>query len=120
MINQESVEVCDEVKVHPEVIEELEDKTLDNDCSNELAEFFKVYSDPTRLKIIHLLSIKEICVCDIAETLNITQSATSHQLKLLRSHKLVKSRKDGKQVFYSLDDDHILQILKAGIEHINE
>lgn len=95
-------------------------KILYTDDINNLAEFFKVYSDSTRLKIIHLLSIKEIAVSDIAEALDITQSATSHQLKILRTHRLVKSRKEAKQVFYSLDDNHIVEILNSGIMHMNE
>lgn len=97
-----------------------EKKVLYTDDINNLAEFFKVYSDSTRLKIIHLLSLKEVAVSDIAEALDITQSATSHQLKILRTHRLVKSRKVAKQVFYSLDDQHIIEILNSGILHINE
>lgn len=97
-----------------------EKKVLYTDDINNLAEFFKVYSDSTRLKIIHLLSLKEVAVSEIAEALDITQSATSHQLKILRTHRLVKSRKVAKQVFYSLDDQHIIEILNAGILHINE
>lgn len=122
----EEVEKLDEAVVEPSISKEpkqsntKEKKVLYTDDINNLAEFFKVYSDSTRLKIIHLLSLKEVAVSDIAEALDITQSATSHQLKILRTHRLVKSRKVAKQVFYSLDDQHIIEILNAGILHINE
>lgn len=104
----------------PKMVSKKEKKVLYTDDINNLAEFFKVYSDSTRLKIIHLLSLKEISVSEIAEALDITQSATSHQLKILRTHRLVKSRKEAKQVFYSLNDSHIVEILNAGITHMNE
>lgn len=108
------------IREQPKQSKNKEKKVLYTDDINNLAEFFKVYSDSTRLKIIHLLSLKEVAVSEIAEALDITQSATSHQLKILRTHRLVKSRKVAKQVFYSLDDQHIIEILNAGILHINE
>ena len=86
----------------------------------DLAEFFKVFADSTRMKIIYALMEKELCVCDIAEIVGTTQSAISHQLRLLKQSKLVKFRKEGKEVFYSLDDDHIEEIVKKGREHIEE
>jgi DNA-binding transcriptional ArsR family regulator len=83
-----------------------------------LAEIFKALGDVTRVKILYLLANAELCVCDIADALNMTQSAISHQLRVLRDLRLVKFRKDGKSVFYSLDDEHILQLFSQGLEHV--
>lgn len=85
-----------------------------------LAELFKVFGDTTRIKILYVLFQEELCVYDIAEKLSMTQSAISHQLKVLRQAKLVKSRRDGKQILYSLDDEHVAHIIDCGMEHINE
>lgn len=87
---------------------------------NGLAETFKVLSNPNRLKIIHALSRNELCVCDLAALLNSTESAVSHQLRLLRSMRLVKYRRDGKLAYYSLDDQHVRQLFEAGLEHLEE
>ncbi len=86
----------------------------------DLAEFFKVFADSTRMKIIYALMEKELCVCDIAKIVGTTQSAISHQLRVLKQSKLVKFKKEGKEVIYSLDDDHIAEIVKKGCEHIEE
>ena len=86
----------------------------------ELADFFKVFADSTRIRILYVLKSSEMCVCDIAQTLNMTQSAISHQLRILKQTKLVKNRREGKTIFYSLADDHITMILSQGIEHIEE
>ena len=86
----------------------------------ELAELYKVFGDTTRIRILFVLYEGEMCVCGIAELLNMTQSAISHQLRVLKNSKLVKFRKEGKTVFYSLDDDHIFKILNQGLEHISE
>ena len=86
----------------------------------DLAEFFKVFAVSTRMKIIYALMEKELCVCDIAKIVGTTQSAISHQLRVLKQSKLVKFRKEGKEVYYSLDDDHIIEIVKKGREHIEE
>ena len=86
----------------------------------DLAELFKVFADSTRLKLLSALLDKELCVCDLAEKLSMTQSAVSHQLNLLRRSKLVKTRREGKSVFYSLDDSHVCDIISCGMEHINE
>jgi len=83
-----------------------------------LAEIFKALGDPTRLKIIYVLSKSPLCVCDIASLLDMTQSAISHHLRLLRNLKLVKFKKEGKMVIYSLDDDHVLRLFKEGLEHV--
>jgi DNA-binding transcriptional ArsR family regulator len=87
---------------------------------DELAETFKVLSSPTRLKIIHALSRGELCVCDLAGLLGTTESAASHQLRLLRGMRLVKYRREGKLAYYSLDDQHVQQLFEAGLEHMEE
>ncbi|MDF9866941.1 DNA-binding transcriptional ArsR family regulator [Bacilli bacterium PM5-3] len=115
----ENKEVCLE-ESYNKSIEELEEKLLNEDQAYQLSEFYKVFGDITRIRILHLLSLKEICVHEISAILDISQSAVSHQLKVLRQNKLVKPRKEGKHVFYSLDDEHVLQIFKNGIDHINE
>ena len=86
----------------------------------DLAELFKVFGDSTRIRILFALFEEEICVCDLAELLNMTQSAISHQLRILKNAKLVKSRRDGKQIMYSLADDHVNTIINQGLEHIEE
>jgi DNA-binding transcriptional ArsR family regulator len=86
----------------------------------ELAETFKVLAEPTRIRILQAISDEELCVCDIAAVVNATQSAISHQLRILRSARLVKSRKDGKMVYYSLDDDHVRNLFEEGIRHLKE
>ncbi|WP_371381793.1 ArsR/SmtB family transcription factor [Sporomusa aerivorans] len=92
---------------------------LDDRRVRELAEMFKILGDPTRIKILHALSRQEMCVCDIAETLGMNQSAVSHQLRTLRAARLVKFRKDGKEAWYSLDDDHVISLMCQGLEHIS-
>ncbi|MBS7007412.1 MAG: helix-turn-helix transcriptional regulator [Anaerostipes sp.] len=87
---------------------------------HDLAELFKVFGDFTRIRILFVLFEVEVCVCDLAETLNMTQSAISHQLKILKQAKLVKSRREGKSVFYSLADGHVRTIIAQGRDHIEE
>lgn len=87
---------------------------------NELAQLFKIFGDPTRIKILSALAAGELCVCDIAELVNASQSTVSHQLRLLRAYRLVKVRREGKGAFYSLDDIHVLSIISAGFEHVKE
>ncbi|MBO5165991.1 MAG: winged helix-turn-helix transcriptional regulator [Lachnospiraceae bacterium] len=86
----------------------------------DLAEFFKVFGDPTRLKILYILKYSEMCVLDIAKMLSMTQSAISHQLRVLKQMDLVKNRREGKTIFYSLADSHIVTILSQGLDHIEE
>ena len=88
--------------------------------TQDLSEFFKVFGDPTRLKILFLLEGHELCVHVIAEIIDMQQTAVSHQLKILRQSRLVKYRKEGKHVFYSLNDNHIKDLLRTGLEHIKE
>lgn len=83
-----------------------------------LADLFKVFGDPTRIKVLYLLLKGELCVNDIAASLGMSQSSISHQLKILKQHRLVKFRREGKTIFYSLDDDHVVNILSQGLEHI--
>ena len=90
------------------------------DMLYDLAELFKVFGDSTRIRILYALFERELCVCDIAGILGLTQTAVSHQLRVLKANKLVKARRDGKVVFYSLDDDHVHSILGIGIQHLSE
>ena len=106
--------------LHEDVVNEVKKKIPEDGLIYDLAEFFKVFADSTRMKIIYALMENELCVCDIANIVQTTQSAISHQLRLLKQAKLVKFRKKGKVVYYSLDDDHISQIVKKGREHIEE
>ena len=112
--------LCEEKKLHADAMHEAEEKLPDENALRELSGFFRVFGDMTRVSILYALSAAELCVCDIAEMLNASQSAVSHQLGLLRSSRLVKYRRDGKTVYYSLDDEHISAILSIGMEHIKE
>ena len=98
----------------------LQLKAMHTEELETLAEFFRSFADPTRIRILNVLAGGEICVGDLANALEMTQSAVSHQLKVLRASRLIKSRRDGKQILYSLDDDHVHKILRSGIEHIRE
>ena len=106
--------------LHEDVVNEVKKKIPQDEMIYDLAEVFKVFADSTRMKIIFALMENELCVCDIANIVQTTQSAISHQLRLLKQSKLVKFRKEGKVVYYSLDDEHISQIVKKGREHIEE
>lgn len=114
------VECCDVVCVHDECIHEVLKKMPQEDILNELVDFYKVFGDTTRVKILCVLLEAEMCVCDLAELLGMTQSAISHQLRVLKQMKLVKNRREGKTVFYSLADGHIQTIINQGMEHIME
>ena len=92
----------------------------DEDSLFDLAELFKVFGDSTRIRILFVLFEAEVCVCDLAKALNMTQSAISHQLRILKNSKLVKSRREGKSIFYSLADGHVSTIIAQGREHIEE
>lgn len=106
--------------IHEDVVERVSNKMIEPDIVGDLAEFFKVFGDSTRLKILYALSLSEMCVCDIAAVLGTSQSAISHQLKMLRQMRLVKYRREGRVIYYSHDDEHITQIFRKGLEHINE
>ncbi len=92
----------------------------DEETLYRLAELFKVFGDPTRIRILHVLSQNELCVQDIADTLSMTQSAISHQLRILKQAELVRFRRDGKTIYYALADDHVATIMKQGLEHVCE
>lgn len=114
------VECCETVHLHENLIAQVEGGMPDEDSIQELANFFKVFGDATRIKILCVLLQSELCVCDLAEVVGMTQSAVSHQLRVLKQMKLVKSRREGKTVFYSLEDGHIQSILNQGMEHVVE
>ena len=111
---------CDDDVVHSGAVERVKAAMPDEDMLYDAAELFKVFGDSTRTRILSALFIEELCVCDIAEILGMTKSAVSHQLSTLRKAKLVRFRRDGKTVYYSLADDHVRQMLDAGLEHIYE
>lgn len=117
---QNDIPHCDYIHAHPELIREITESMPDDDILIDLSELFKVFGDSTRIKILTALSKGELCVCDISTAVGMTDSAVSHQLKILKNAKLVGFRREGKTVFYSLADDHVNTILKMGLEHINE
>lgn len=112
--------VCETEQVHKDVIDTVADKMPDDDTLFDLAELFKVFGDSTRVRILYALMQSEMCVCDIAELLDMTQSAISHQLRVLKQSKLVKNRREGKSIIYSLADHHVFSIIEQGMTHINE
>lgn len=112
-------ERCDCSVIHEEIVEQVKGKMPEAEIY-ELAELFKVFGDSTRTKILWALTEAEMCVCDIAFLFNMTQSAISHQLRVLKEARLVKNRKEGKIVYYSLADDHVRKIFKLGLIHISE
>ena len=114
------VDHCDFICVHDNIVKEARANMPQGEELKNLADFFKVFGDPTRIRILSVLFKSEMCVCDLASTLDMTQSAISHQLRLLKQMKLVKNRREGKTVFYSLADDHIKTIMNQGMEHIRE
>ena len=112
---------CCEVKIiHTDLLRTVSENMPDEDKLLDLADLFKVFGDSTRIRILFVLFEAEVCVCDIAEALNMTISAISHQLKILKDSRLVKSRREGKSVFYSLADDHVRAIIGQGMDHIAE
>lgn len=106
--------------VHNDLVREVKKKLPSDDLIYDLAELFKVFGDSTRTKILSCLEISDLCVSDIAECLSMTTSAVSHQLRILKSAHLVKTKKNGKEVIYSLDDEHVSKIFECGLSHINE
>jgi ArsR family transcriptional regulator len=112
--------VCKTLFVHEEVVKDVLGSMPKDEQLYDLADFCKVVGDTTRIKILHALLVAEMCVCDISNLLNVSQSAVSHQLRILRQADLVSFRKQGKVVFYSLKDDHIRQIIHLGLQHVLE
>jgi ArsR family transcriptional regulator len=111
---------CDCEFIHEDVVIEVKKRMPDDETLYDLSDFFKMLGDSTRVKIMWALDENEMCVCDIAALLNMSKSAISHQLKSLRQADLVKFRRDGKVVYYSLKDDHVRDIFEKGMEHIKE
>ena len=116
----QDVECCEEHVVHQEKVDIVHAHMPDEDTLADVAELFKVFGDSTRVRILFALFEAEICVCDLAESLGMTQSAVSHQLRILKNAKLVSGRREGKQVIYALADDHVRTIIAQGLDHILE
>ena len=120
MAERKTAPGCDFLFVHQDIVDRVNSAMPGEEELFDLAELFKVFGDSTRIKILYLLFEAEMCVCDIAQLLNMTSTAVSHQLRILKGNKLVKSRREGKNIFYSLADDHVTSILDQGMEHVNE
>ena len=114
------IECCEEHVVHTDAVDLARSKMPGDEITSAASDFFKAFSDKTRLRILTALVTEELCVCDIAALLGMSQSAISHQLRFLKQARLVKSRKNGKTVYYALCDDHIQTILAQGIAHVQE
>ena len=110
--------ICDCNVIHQDVVDSTKKNMPEQDLFNKLAEFFKILGDTTRVKILFALDQNEMCVCDIANVLGMSKSSISHQLGTLRRSGIVKCRKDGKEVYYMLDDDHVQKLFELGLEHI--
>lgn len=119
-MEEKKVECCEALEVHEDLLKIVNETMPDETQLYDLAELFKVFGDSTRIRILFVLFEAEVCVCDLAQVLNMTQSAISHQLRILKQNKLVKSRREGKSIFYSLADDHVRTIIAQGCEHIEE
>ncbi len=117
---EKELECCEQTEIHAELLEIVNSQMPPEEELYDLAELFKVFGDSTRIRILFVLFEAEVCVCDLAEALHMTQSAISHQLKILKNSRLVKSRREGKSVFYSLADSHVRTMIDQGREHIEE
>lgn len=117
---QDEVPRCEFIHAHPETIKAVEENMPAEEELYALSELFKIFADSTRIRILYVLLEHEMCVCDLAQLLNMTQSAISHQLRILKQSRLVKFRREGKTIFYSLLDEHVHSILSQGMEHITE
>lgn len=115
---KEEQDMCCNNIIHYDNVNKVKEKLPDDELIFDLADFFKTFGDSTRIKIICALLESELCVCDLSNVINTSQSAVSHQLRVLRQARLVKYRKEGKTVFYSLDDDHIKEVINQGLQHI--
>lgn len=120
MAEDKEILCCDTTEVHEELVKIVNETMPEETELYDLAELFKVFGDSTRIRILFVLSAAEVCVCDLAKALNMTQSAISHQLRILKQNKLVRSRREGKSIFYSLADGHVSTIIAQGREHIEE
>jgi len=113
-------DVCEIECIHEEDVTQIKSQMLDDEILFEVSDNFKILGDSTRLKMLYALSQKELCVCDLAAVLDMSQSAISHQLRLMRGANLVKFRKEGKMVYYSLADEHVVKLIEMGVEHATE
>lgn len=120
MAIEQDLPCCGEPTVHQERLAYVKNMLPPEEDLFDLAELFKLFGDSTRVQILFALLESELCVCDLANLIGVTQSAVSHQLRILKAGKLVKFRREGKTVYYSLDDDHVARILSQGMEHIKE
>lgn len=120
MEDRYNVECCDYIHTHDDIVERVRREMPDEDTLYDLTELFRILGDSTRIRILYVLFEAEMCVCDIATLLGMTQSAISHQLRALKNARLVKGRREGKTVFYSLADDHVKTIIHQGLDHIAE
>jgi len=115
------IDRCDDIFIHEDVVNEVKKNMPAEETLYDLAEIFKVFGDSTRIKILYALFFaRKMCVCDLAAFLNISQSAVSHQLRVLKQARLVKFKREGKVVYYSLDDEHVQKIFEQGLKHIDE
>lgn len=114
------IDRCEYMCAHEDIIKTVNERMPEEEILYDLAELYKVFGDSTRIKILYVLLEAEMCVCDIAQLLNMSQSAISHQLRVLKQSKLVKYRRDGKTVFYSLADTHVRTIINQGMDHVAE
>lgn len=112
--------ICDCEVIHEDIVQHVKQNFLKDEIISDLSDFFKIFSDSTRMKILLALEKHELCVCDLSILLNMTISAISHQLKVLRESNLVKTKREGKVVYYSLADEHVKEIIDCGLEHISE
>ncbi len=119
-MEQRDLPCCEENLIHSDAVERVRGLLPRDETLYDLAELFKIFGDSTRVKILYALLEGELCVCDIAKLMEVTQSAVSHQLRVLKTSKLVKFRREGKTVYYSLADEHVTRILSQGMEHIQE
>ena len=119
-MEQDRMLCCEETEVHESAVEQVRRQLPEDEVLYDLAELFKMFGDSTREKILYAMLESELCVCDIAKLMEVSQSAVSHQLRVLKGSKLVKFRREGKTLYYSLADDHVIRILSQGMEHILE
>ena len=113
-------DVCQVKCIHKDVVKKVKSEMLEIDVISEISDNFKILGDPTRVQILYILAQRELCVCDLAAVLDISQSAISHQLRLLRSKNMVKYRKEGKMAYYYLADKHIVKLVEMGVGHARE
>ena len=116
----DTVETCEYIHAHEDTVKAVKQQMPSDVALYDLAELYKIFGDSTRIKILYILLESEMCVCDISTLIGVSQSAVSHQLRQLKQANLIKPRRDGKTVFYSLADDHVATLLKQGMEHVCE